>query len=572
MSTSSWFNVSTAPTTYCYNTANGLDLGGGTIYTNCTEICTDPHRLFSSNSTFLGCITFYAPSGDSVAALLRSQSFSNSFSSMINLINNCMSDYCHSPDSTLEGCLKNGAAPRIELSQAAVVQKSELFPSLIRFTGLTEQFSSSGACEVNKIVNADLGGSGIFVSYIVQLGLALFFCVALLLLKYEVFRWIKQGTKVSKECSVTVREVDTLKSILRDFQEGQCFFVIITQLVAIAACANKGQLLGSTNGLQAQANHQFLQTISVVGSTVVTFVAGMIANCDTLSTYHTILSLLSILVSMALGIFSTTGNDHGLPSKPRLSSSSIRPACGNNPPPSIFCGADLLQPLPESKVLEGGLTTTLLFTYFSAEIFLIINLLVNFGMPLRRRLEPISKVLFGRYDLYKIFWIVSALLCLWFATVLGICLYSLVRIAKMGSIDFDTWGIGQIVAVTTWAPLIFRCGYYAISNIITPMKAQPDIRRAGTLRKNTRDSKYPPGTNARSSSPYEPARRVQTYPKAHTEEESLYHNVSVTDHGMDDGNSTFRDENDPQDGDESMELSLLRRPHRTWATSADSIL
>jgi hypothetical protein len=140
---------------YCYKSVTdpGFITGfwlddTGTCYRNCSQICTDPKLLFSYWGTITGCLN-WSPLDRVVSVEVSSQvELNRTHLIAIDLINSCMKEYCEFPDPDLGGCNYTNItdpARRAHWMDSAMFAFEE----------------TSGACDVVRTVNSDLGGPGV---------------------------------------------------------------------------------------------------------------------------------------------------------------------------------------------------------------------------------------------------------------------------------------------------------------------------------------------------------------------------------------------------------------------------
>jgi hypothetical protein len=124
-------------------TGDGSDID--TCYTNCSQICTDPKLLLSYSETIDGCLNWGTSHRNDLTNASSHAEVNQTHLIAIDLLNNCMQAYCASEDSNLGGC------PYTNIS----VPNDQGMSTMAPFE------TSSGACEVVRTVNSDLGGPGV---------------------------------------------------------------------------------------------------------------------------------------------------------------------------------------------------------------------------------------------------------------------------------------------------------------------------------------------------------------------------------------------------------------------------
>jgi hypothetical protein len=257
------------------------------------------------------------------------------------------------------------------------------------------------------------------------------------------------------------RGLQHMKELVFDFQEAQCFFIIITQTVSLVAIGNGagGKAIAATNGWQLLANGHYLALTAQVGCFVSLFVVGMLWLCDSSSLYIILLTCISVVISQTLAF---TVN-HNTPSTfNRALATSISPttrshaSCGFLPPPNIYCGT--LPGNPNGAIITlDTILSQIAFWMAFALLFPAALGLVDFTIGYtytksgkHRKYSLIPDGLF--LDIFIVVIVLSSM-------ILSVGLfYSLFHVHRLGFISND-WQIGQFVAVTIWVPTASRFLY-----------------------------------------------------------------------------------------------------------------
>ncbi|KAF7502792.1 hypothetical protein GJ744_005051 [Endocarpon pusillum] len=264
-----------------------------TCYTNCSQICTDPKFLLSDYGTIGGCLNWDTFSRNNLIVASSHEEVNRAHLIAIDLLNSCMQAYCDTEDDNL------GGFPYKNISLPDNQSQSTMWPFE----------TSSGACDVIRTVNSDLGGPGVLVSYYLEINLAWLIAISFFLIRWSnsYKSWLR---KLSIEDNTSSRSIELehnlplnpasleyrelpnrpsqdhpsserkglpeetntrsaiMKDVLAEFQESQCYFILATHTAAFVAIA-RGNLFGATSFRQASANCYFILVMAEVSTIVV---------------------------------------------------------------------------------------------------------------------------------------------------------------------------------------------------------------------------------------------------------------------------------------------------------------
>lgn len=276
------------------------------------------------------------------------------------------------------------------------------------------------------------------------------------------------------------RHISVAMSILVDFQEAQCFFVISVQVAVLLAFFGKFNVLRASSLAQLQTNYTDSVWISGLTSTSVTYGLWALHRSKLDSAYIHIWSTVCIILS---GITLS----RRIPEEPSLygidwvDSLPRLDKCGNHPPPLIYC-SDLYEPgsYPGSRRSDPAGPDTLSL-YFAICGILGIQKIASY-VPSEHRFWAT----FIRFS-HSIQSKVPSRTFPFLATCLRVLveIYFLLTIAVlllagMGGILYnyqsepgksDNWSFGQIIAVTIWVPVIIKYLYWAVCKWTTPLSS-----------------------------------------------------------------------------------------------------
>ena len=139
--------------TYCLRSLKTGFKIDGRCTANCSSLCTDPRILFSNEDIFAGCLHGKQASDPQLNPSFDSDRLLFELNGTITLVDTCMQEYCTRYE--ISGINANGC-PYISLS-GAIEQQSQPDQN-----DLADLFvSETGACNVSRTINADIGGPGV---------------------------------------------------------------------------------------------------------------------------------------------------------------------------------------------------------------------------------------------------------------------------------------------------------------------------------------------------------------------------------------------------------------------------
>lgn len=280
------------------------------------------------------------------------------------------------------------------------------------------------------------------------------------------------GEKLSRHMSIAM-------SVLVDFQEAQCFFVISVQ-VAVLLAFGKFNVLRASSLAQLQTNYTDSVWISALTSTSVTYGLWALHRSKLDSAYIHIWSMVCIILS-GITVY------RGIPEEPSLYGIDWADRlprldkCGHHPPPLIYC-SDLYEPgsYPGSRRSDPAGADSLSL-YFAICGILGIQKIASY-VPSEHRFWAI----FTRFS-HAIQSKVPPRTCPFLASCLRVLveIYFFLAIAVLLGVGMggnlynyqsepgkpDNWSFGQIIAVTIWVPVIIKYLYWAVCKWTTPLSS-----------------------------------------------------------------------------------------------------
>lgn len=455
---------------------------------NCTAACLDNTQMFSNLETLHNCAVFPNISvhlaNDNVSAGARrlaeelkiepSSKGSTLPSSISNAIQRCLLDSC-----------ENNPDCKDTLNPSSVSNKNHSPDDL---TGILFANTYLNICgPITAYVNADVGGIGVFISYIMQMGLALLafivtipwssiirgfrtgfvYCLAALSPQRRSSR-AKQYSQVLSVQS-NRKYPEALIAALVAFQKAQCFFMLATNIA--------GFVIEQSGGLAPQSLQQlyntyiFIKVIAIGGFLPITFTLLNLHIIKQLSWYLLTLSIMTIAVATTTltirnSSFMPTQEDfdqimaaasQGGPSS--CASQNLAPSCFNPQKDGNYFGFG-------SSSNGDGANAILVFCLITLAVIVAdhfcrsddpnqqnINrwILESLGIATSKPLFPHASTIlhFGTAAFHFIFfWLYIYCFYIfggdldWFSS---------------NNIYDPSWGFGQIVAILVWAPTL--CDY-----------------------------------------------------------------------------------------------------------------
>ena len=258
-----------------------------------------------------------------------------------------------------------------------------------------------------------------------------------------------------------------LKSILVEFQETQCFFMVACQAVVLFAKKHHN-IFAATNMVAVWSDHAIAGICAAAGSFPVVWSLWTLQRSGMASAWIVFLSTATLAVAeFAL---------YSMHKRPKISEmghldGSWPNGCGGHPPPMRYCGWEGLQ--------DSMLPVDLLFNVVNPFTLSLYGVtLIMYFWPLIKTLlwsgwmvdsRPRLAHFFSQISLmwynegFRIFrGVVTALVELawfFFFLVYLVCLCLLVY-GSFSIIDESSWGFGQFVALTTWAAVLCKYIYW----------------------------------------------------------------------------------------------------------------
>lgn len=291
------------------------------------------------------------------------------------------------------------------------------------------------------------------------------YCIAIALawILWAILTWFVILSKFEQEESRSEQRFAITKSILFDFQEALCYFIITVQFAVILAMSTGSRLWAATSSIQIYANMLLLASTTTASVLTLILVSALMSLVTMVSVYINFLSILAIVLAMASQL-SGDGPSENTP--PRIESSPRIPRllrCGSYGPPSAYC---TLKEWEVGHALDSLHQWSLIVLALGGASFLVFH--IGYGViSLRRKIQTMTFRLGINYtktkkeDKHAPLW---AFLLLGFSALPFsiVAIYFMARVKALGIINDNHWGIGQIIAVAIWVPIVVRYVYWMI--------------------------------------------------------------------------------------------------------------
>ncbi|KAK3319099.1 hypothetical protein B0H66DRAFT_623471 [Apodospora peruviana] len=484
--------------------------------TNCTEACLDPKSLFTPRN-FYTCVLLAA-----AALLVQNDDYyvNNSDPATIQAM-----DQWHVADlSTLDGpgiltnvgqCIATSCV-RSTLGECGHdVRKINDFDYSDMGVYFLPNVTNSldlycDGFDDESIINPDIAGPGVVLSYLIQTSLALLFFFLIKFFTRTPRVLISLFTPCNHRAKETAHNVQTylassrysaaVRTTLVEFQEVQLYFVGAIQVATFISFDPDNPNTGSANATSfasAVINSTVVNILSL--NTVYTVLLTQI--CLQRDGNHWLYIFLLMSAIYALGLAVAYQAPKLMPPIDALwakfNDEAPIPACGGNASPMTYCNVPFtISSTWESKDdtrLKYALVCTVVYMALLVDqaVFMVKDRLPSVAARIRKRMDRIDK----RYPrtwkcLSKKVW-PKAIAVYWFLLEVTM-LYNIFRYfttlmqgtIEAGPTAHEKYGFGQIIAITVWAPTVVKYTYYNISGIQKGLENR--IARNYTIQKDNR--------------------------------------------------------------------------------------
>ncbi|KAH8839352.1 hypothetical protein MCOR27_003806 [Pyricularia oryzae] len=450
---------------------------------NCTQACSDPRLLFEP-TTFATCMQLATASlwiADNRTKMDPADEYSRKLSETLSFKSDLTDFNGSSVIQNMVSC--SVAACRNKGKGACSDEIMDLKDITVRTDNLLQIATALARyCDhADSVVNEDIAGPGVLMSYIFQTGIALlFFGLAKLLssVMRPIFftkAWINKDTrknafKLSREMQRTLsltRGNAAVISSMIEFQEVQGFFVAAIQVATLVTFrSTDGPDLGSVTSLGSILfNSGLVQVLAVSGVLPVLLVQCCLQRSGMRWWYTLAISSLVFILGMTVDI----RGGYMLPAFQRVFDHFRQTQgvseCGGNPSPLVYCTGDL------RFAISDDLGQNISYWVYPS---LLIEQLSWWGwrryaMEIKaRRWEkrrPWARLFRRRLwpGIWFLYWVALQVVLVVFTAMYFYNIFLLV--AETTLLNDQRWTYGQLVALMVWAPILGKYLYFNIFGI-----------------------------------------------------------------------------------------------------------
>lgn len=296
--------------------------------------------------------------------------------------------------------------------------------------------------------NVDIGGIGVYLSYIVQLFLILMVWASLRIL------WCFIPPPPGTPWQPALDQQDAVMVGLYDFQQAQAYFALTLSLATFIALAGDGAIF------EASTYQQIGITIALFGDAATTSVV-----CMTLGIYllhksgnearlpAALSSIATVLATVAFGL--TRRPLYNL--KPRAKPTTWLPSCGGRNTPAKFCTA------PDKLHYSTRFEAPIVAVCSTIMLLTLLRYRISTPIAMPHTRHAITELTLVASTVIMIMWLINP-------ETLGY--------AHSSSFDWvsnGTWTFGQIIAISIWAPALCEYAWASRYGIVNqqPVEAPP---------------------------------------------------------------------------------------------------
>lgn len=486
---------------YTNSSIDGDGVATGEGWRDCVSACSSPELMFNSSFTLWNCLTLGAASlyastdgmvvdsGD-LATVGQGLGFSSldqfNGTQILRDTMSCIKGSCQ--DYSLGSCSDNITRLAIDGGLGSITAMYE---------GL------QGYCDgASGIVNSDIAGPGVVVSYILQAALAIAVYVFInlftswlqpILAALYTFQDRMSGMRSTRTTDSSImgpdermtpwqragerqqvlarsRAAAALTSALVEFQEVQGFFVASIQFATLFVFASddKTAMLSSTSSFgEAVLNVEVVQMLSINGVLPVLLIQIGLMRLGVRWWYMTSIVVGVFLVALLIATKSLMPDYDTLWAY--FKESGPIDMCGGNPSPMTYCfnsldGLNAVLQRMNSGLELGCVTASVLLL---DQVWHTLNGNNRLDHALDEWELRNCLVLFLRRRVRRGF-----VALLWFCVEFGLLIYvgiylkAVVEVLKVVGMDSSYWTYGQIIAVMMWAPVVGKYIYFNMFGIM----------------------------------------------------------------------------------------------------------
>jgi hypothetical protein len=321
----------------------------------------------------------------------------------------------------------------------------------------------------------------VWISYLQQVIFAIAICL-LLAASYISGGHLPRRYLPKRVCDAMSKKRATLQSILVEFQEAQCYFMIASQAAILSTFVQDSRNFDAVTYAQLQGDRELAALIGYAAILPTTYVMLNLCSFGMSSWYTLVLSVTTLVLGTAtlggiLNVPEYADPNIGINNNPLLLDPGFAflDKCGMNPPPIVYC-----TPIPPDSSLGNilpafGYTNDWSPDTSAFDSLILLCWLVHAAIVVYKLLSyPFAARFQKPFHKPIMVWVVRVISVLCHATFLAYLSYYLAVLVYMGfQIDKASWSLGQIIAVAVWAPVLGKLFYLLLckSPILTDCAA-----------------------------------------------------------------------------------------------------
>ena len=309
----------------------------------------------------------------------------------------------------------------------------------------------------------------IIISFILQLIILGYICLALRFLG-SIIRIKRKNPENQMRMYLIQKAAEhrpVIRFVLVEFQEAQSFLMISIQIASIYVMSKKPELYGAVSFSQLMINISITKSICLEAIAFVTFGLWLVHKTDMKSWYILFCSTLTVILSIVT--FHLSSHWKVIPANLSLPQENSLYECGHHPPPLIWCGNLTLEDRGNSFIIGFFATCIILFCYLFCHKLIV---LLQVGSWSRQNPRDSNyqwcRTVYCYIDglPHNSRWIkLSFDICveLTLITIIG---FFTVKLISSVYDNLTDWNLGQVIAVTIWAPVIVKYLYWSLCKLI----------------------------------------------------------------------------------------------------------
>ena len=272
-----------------------------------------------------------------------------------------------------------------------------------------------------------------------------------------------QGNQVYEHLKQVLKShLPIIQYILVEFQEAQCFFMIAIQIASIVAVSGNANLYGASSLSALTLNIQITRGISPGGIIPITFGLWLIYEANMRSWYMLFCSSLTVSLSIVTFCLSSLWEPKTSHVPSPANYDTDLEECGYNSPPLVWCG--------NLRRLSSRSSDIIFWMNIPAICVFALLILLHVGPWVKGILDRNGWYLNAllRRRRFKMtpggeFALNGLKLCIEYLLAALSIMYPVTCLSTNDyhwDLDFTRWQFGQIIALSIWAPVLYKYGYW----------------------------------------------------------------------------------------------------------------